>query len=210
MAQKKSKSIHHSLAWGIASILVGLVFLIRPNNVLEDIIYLLGILLIIGGIIQFLGFLARTKGWENRWKYLPLASVLSVAFGILLLANPPLWKGFVFVLFGISLVLLAVNQLIGLIRMQKAKQASVHWGYFIFPSLMFMAGAFVFFNPFGTERVLVIFAGAWLLAYGLLELFSFFSLHSLEARQNDLMKEKKNAEPNNQPNEPVNPTDAAE
>ena len=122
------------------------------------------------------GFLARTRGVENRWRYLPLTSPLAVLWGILLLAKPDVWIELFMIVLGVVMLLMAVMQLVSLGQMRKAG-IPVTGGYFVFPVLLLLAGIVVFFNPFATTVWLTVFFGAWVLAYGVVEMFDYFSLH---------------------------------
>ncbi|HJE88536.1 HdeD family acid-resistance protein [Rikenella microfusus] len=166
----------NSLLWGVLTALVGLVFIIWPDSVLRWAVYLVGILSLVAGIVQFLGFLARTRGVENRWRYLPLTSPLAVLWGILLLAKPDVWIELFMIVLGVVMLLMAVMQLVSLGQMRKAG-IPVTGGYFVFPVLLLLAGIVVFFNPFATTVWLTVFFGAWVLAYGVVEMFDYFSLH---------------------------------
>lgn len=163
--------------WGTIAVLIGLIFVIWPDSVVRWAVYLIGIISLVAGVVQFLGFLAQTKAMENRWRYFPLTSALAVLWGILLLARPGFWVEFFMILFGVAMLFIAVGQLISLARIRKSG-TPVTVGYFVFPALMLLAAIVVFFNPFATTVWLVVFVGAWIIAYGITEMFSYFSLRS--------------------------------
>ncbi len=164
-----------SLLWGAIAILAGLVLMIWPQEIIQWTIRLLGILLLLIGVVQFLGFLVQTRGQENRWQYLPTVSVISLLGGALLLLMPEFWAGMWAILCGVLLILLALMQIVSLVRTHR-HGIRVAWGYYIFPLLLMGAGGVVVAEPLFVARWLVVFVGAWVLAYGIVELFEFITL----------------------------------
>lgn len=172
---EKCSKKYTTLYGGIIAVIVGLILVAWPGNVLLWAVYFVGILSLLMGVLQFLGFLTRTKGIENRWRYLPITSPIAVLWGILLLARPALWVEFFMIFLGVVMLFIGVMQLVSLGRIKKSG-VKVAGGYFIFPVLLLIAAGVVFFNPFATMAWLVVFVGAWIIAYGVIELFGYFSL----------------------------------
>ena len=174
MEKNISKS-NNSLFSGIVAIVIGIILVIWPHNILQWALRLIGIVSIVIGVVQFLGFLVRTRGVENRWKYLPLSAPIAAVWGILLLLSPDLWTNLFMILFGILLIFLGLTQLISMVKVRKGGIA-VNWLYFVFPILLIIAGFVTFAQPIYTATWFMIFIGGWILAYGIVEVFSYFSL----------------------------------
>lgn len=174
MEKNISKS-NNSLFSGIVAIVIGIILVIWPHNILQWALRLIGIVSIVIGVVQFLGFLVRTRGVENRWKYLPLSAPIAAVWGILLLLSPDLWTSLFMIMFGILLIFLGLTQLISMVKVRKAGIA-VNWLYFVFPILLIIAGFVTFAQPIYTATWFMIFIGGWILAYGIVEVFSYFSL----------------------------------
>ncbi|WP_071133796.1 HdeD family acid-resistance protein [Millionella massiliensis] len=174
MEKNISKS-NNSLFSGIVAIVIGIILVIWPHNILQWALRLIGIVSIVIGVVQFLGFLVRTRGVENRWKYLPLSAPIAAVWGILLLLSPDLWTSLFMILFGILLIFLGLTQLISMVKVRKGGIA-VNWLYFVFPILLIIAGFVTFAQPIYTATWFMIFIGGWILAYGIVEVFSYFSL----------------------------------
>lgn len=174
MEKSISKS-NNSLFSGIVAIVIGIILVIWPHNILQWALRLIGIVSIVIGVVQFLGFLVRTRGVENRWKYLPLSAPIAAVWGILLLLSPDLWTSLFMILFGILLIFLGLTQLISMVKVRKGGIA-VNWPYFVFPILLIIAGFVTFAQPIYTATWFMIFIGGWILAYGIVEVFSYFSL----------------------------------
>ena len=174
MEKNISKS-NNSLFSGIVAIVIGIILVIWPHNILQWALRLIGIVSIVIGVVQFLGFLVRTRSAENRWKYLPLSAPIAAVWGILLLLSPDLWTSLFMILFGILLIFLGLTQLISMVKVRKGGIA-VNWLYFVFPILLIIAGFVTFAQPIYTATWFMIFIGGWILAYGIVEVFSYFSL----------------------------------
>lgn len=189
--EKHFKS-YNALMWGIVAVVVGIILIVWPYDILKWAVRLVGIVSIVLGAIQFLGFLARTKGMQDRWKYLPVASPIAVIWGVLLLLSPDLWSSLFMILFGVLLIFLGIYQLVSMYKIKKEgiKVAAI---YFFFPILLIIAGFFAFVQPIYTATWFMAFVGAWILAYGVMEVFAYFSLRGpIEAAEQN--KEIQNAE----------------
>lgn len=165
----------NSLFMGVISVVIGLILVIWPDHILGWLVTFVGVVSLVIGVTQFVGFLFQTKGVKNRWTRLPLLSVVMVIWGILLLVHPSVWVNLFMILMSIPMLFLAINQMVALVRARKAG-LDVLWGYFVFPVLLFLSGLVVLWNPFSTAEWLVIFAGAWIIAHGVMEIFDYFSL----------------------------------
>lgn len=173
--EKYIKTRYNSLLVGIVAILVGMLFVVFNSAILDWAICFVAILSLLAGIVQFFAFLARTKGVENRWRHMPVTSVIAVAWGVLLLVNPKFWTDFFMIVFGLLIIYLAVNQVITLVQ-TKRSGVVVGWGYFVFPVLFLLSGVTIFVLPRSSATWIMLFIGAWIIAYGIMEMFGYFSL----------------------------------
>ncbi len=171
----KYMKTYNGLLWGVAAVIIGIVLVVWPRDILQWAVRLIGIVSIVIGAVQFCGFLVRTKGIENRWKYLPPAAPVAVIWGILLLFRPELWASLFMILFGVLLIFLGLNQLVAMFKIKKSgiKVAGL---YFFFPILLMIAGFVAFVQPIYTATWFMAFVGAWILAYGIVEIFCYYSL----------------------------------
>ena len=174
MIEKYTKN-NSSLLGGIVAIIVGLVMIIWSDRVLNLGIKLIGIVAIVIGLVQFVGFLSRPRKTANRWAYLPIAAPIAVVWGTLLLLNPELWKNLFVILVGVLLIFLGLYQLVSMYKIKKSG-VKVSGIYFFFSILLMMSGIFVAAQPTYTASWFITFIGAWILAYGVVELFGYFSL----------------------------------
>lgn len=173
--EKYLQRTYNALMWGVVAVIIGIILVIWPRSILQWAVRLIGIVSIVIGSVQFIGFLARTKGVENRWKYLPPAAPIAVVWGILLLLSPELWTSLFMILFGVLLIFLGLNQLVTMFKIKKSG-IRVPGFYFFFPVLLMIAGFVAFVQPVYTAAWFMAFVGAWILAYGIMEIFGYFSL----------------------------------
>lgn len=173
--EKYLQRTYNALMWGVVAVIIGIILVIWPRSILQWAVRLIGIVSIVIGSVQFIGFLARTKGVENRWKYLPPAAPIAVVWGILLLLSPELWTSLFMILFGVLLIFLGLNQLVTMFKIRKSG-IRVPGFYFFFPVLLMIAGFVAFVQPVYTATWFMAFVGAWILAYGIMEIFGYFSL----------------------------------
>lgn len=173
--EKKLRS-YSDLLFGIAAIVVGLVMVIWSDRILLRLIQLIGAISVVIGTIQFIGFLVRTKGVADRWTSMPIAAPIAVVWGILLLLSPELWKNLFVILIGLFLMFLGLYQSVALYKLKKKNGVKVSGIYFFFSILMMIAGIFVAAQPIYMASWFITFVGAWILAYGVIEIFSYFTL----------------------------------
>ena len=168
---------YSDLLFGIAAIVVGLVMIVWSDRILLRLIQVIGAIAIVVGAIQFFSFLVRTKGVADRWTYMPIAAPIAVAWGMLLL-SPELWKNLFVILMGLFLMFLGLYQSVALYKLKRRNGVKVSGIYFFFSILMMIAGVFVAAQPIYMASWFITFVGAWILAYGAIEIFSYFTLRA--------------------------------
>ncbi|MCH5305038.1 MAG: DUF308 domain-containing protein [Rikenella sp.] len=160
---------------GVIAMVVGLVMMIWSARILKWGVKLIGVVAIVIGLIQFAGFMIRTKGRADRWKYLPVAAPIAVIWGGLLLLTPELWTSLFMILFGVLLIFLGLYQLVAMYKTKKSG-INVPGIYFFFSILLMIAGIFASVQPVFMQTWFMTFIGAWILAYGVIEVFGYFTL----------------------------------
>lgn len=174
---EKSIRTYNALLWGIVALIVGLVMIVWSVRILQWGVKLIGVVAIVIGVVQFVGFMVRTKGMADRWKYLPIASPIAVIWGTLLLLSPELWTNLFLILFGVLLIFLGLYQLVSMYKIKK-NGVKVPGFYFFFSILLMVAGIFAAAQPTYMASWFMTFIGAWILAYGVMEIFSYFTLRA--------------------------------
>lgn len=165
----------NSLIWGVAALLIGILIIFNPINAIEFSVIVLGFILLAVGLIQLISFGATRKRLNLSWASIPLGGVLALVLGIMLVVSPATFILFFMILLAIIIILLAVTQIYSLAMMRK-KGATVGAEFFVFPVLLLISGIVVCSFPLETNAWIVIFAGAWIAAYGVSEIFAHFAI----------------------------------
>lgn len=164
-----------SLWPAVAAIVIGLLFVIWPGNVIQWAVLFIGIISLLAGIIQVIVYFTNRNREGKQQSGLLWMGILTLVWGALLLLQPAVWVNLFMVVMSVPMILLAISQLVLLVRKRRSGFI-VPWVYYIFPVLLLLAGITVMFNPFVTAVWLVFFVGIWVLAYGVVEMISSFSL----------------------------------
>ena len=164
---------HNPILWGLASIVIGLLVMINPIGAIELLLQIIGIVLMAVGVMQLVSFLAVRKRIGLSWETFPLGGVLGLLFGLLLLVTPDTFAAFFMILVGAALIVLSIGQIVALSRVRKDVPQVPATGY-LFPVLMGLSGFVFFFFPLATSAWIAVFAGAWVMAYGISEITAWF------------------------------------
>ncbi len=173
--ESKSLQAKNQLYFGLIAIVLGILFVLQYDKIVDALILIIGVASIVAGIVLFISFFVRTKGVANKWKQLPVTAPLALLLGILLVVNPALWKEVFYIILGIVLILIAILQFVSLNKINKSG-TPVPWGYLVFPLLILVVGIVMFFNQNADWLVWVF--GVCCIVYGISELFVYFALLS--------------------------------
>lgn len=169
----KTYTPFNSLLLGSGALAIGILLIMDPQNAVLFGVKFLGILTITISAVQFLVQLAQNR--KSTRKIVPVFAVIGIGFGIALIANPDFWVKFFMMLLGIIMILLSINQIYTYIRIHHSG-LKVSWAYYIFPILLLAAGVVTIIEPAALASSIAIFAGAFIILYGIVELISYFSL----------------------------------
>lgn len=164
---------YNSLFWGIGALIVGLLLIFNPESAIILTVKLFGILSLTIGVVQLAVQLIQNRKAEH--KTFPISSIIAIVWGALLLIRPEFWADFFMILLGLSMIFMSINQ-IATYRQARKSGIKVNGAFYIFPVLMALAGVTTVINPLFLAAWIVIFVAVWILAYGIVELVSFFSL----------------------------------
>lgn len=164
------------LLWGVIAIAVGVTLVIWQEAVMQLMVLILGVLSLVGSAASLLGFMITKKRDNRTWNQMPVMAFVGILWGILLLVKPEMWVNVSMVVVGLTMVFVALNQMMGL-RQQTRAGVSVRWGYYIFPVLLMVAGVVSVFNPAFLAAWIMVFMGVWIMMYGLTELVAYFAFY---------------------------------
>ncbi len=162
----------NSLLWGVVAVVIGLLVMYNAGRIIDIAIQLIGILFVVIGVVELISFL-KVKTQKNlAWGVSTFGAIVALIFGIVLLSKPELLRAFAMIIVGILVIMLGVWQVIALTN-RKKRGANVPVFYYIFAVLLALSGVTMFFFPLESSDWIVSFAGAWIVAFGLIEIISF-------------------------------------
>ena len=149
---------------------LGLLFLIFNQQITLIICYILGAVLLLGGVVQVVSFLVNRAETTLMDRFGLCLGVLIGVGGGVILAMPGLLSGVINWLFGIVLI---VDGIIKLKTALEAKQDSTGWWLsLIFALAAFLLGVVLIFMPV-EQSILTIFTGIFLMVVSVLNGISY-------------------------------------
>ncbi len=172
-AKKSGKARSNQVEFWVYTILyfvLGLLFLIFNQQITLIICYILGAVLLLGGVVQVVSFLVNRAETTLMDRFGLCLGVLIGVGGGVILAMPGLLSGVINWLFGIVLI---VDGIIKLKTALEAKQDSTGWWLsLIFALAAFLLGVVLIFMPV-EQSILTIFTGIFLMVVSVLNGISY-------------------------------------
>lgn len=166
---KNSK--YQQLIRGIVAVLIGVLIIAYPDLTIKMVIRVIGILLLIDGIVNFLIGQKAKKQKADTLLLVP-RGIGSIIFGTLLLVFPSfVAEAFVF-LIGIVLIFAGLSQVTIAIGTRKFGGFSIV--YTVIAAIALISGVILLSKPFESAANLLIFFGVIVIIYGCGEIFWFF------------------------------------
>jgi uncharacterized membrane protein HdeD (DUF308 family) len=167
-------TLRHSLLRSILGIVLGLLFIMWPQESVTYLVITTGIFFILSGVCSFLiWWLGRDK---NAHAFSPL-SIWGVAIGSILLGGWLIFSPGFFVnvfgrIWGAILLIAGIQQLASLFKAREWHRTPL--GYYILPTLILLSGMMVLVYPFEAVASTFILLGVISLFYGANELISWY------------------------------------
>lgn len=147
---------------------LGLLFLLAPDTSQLIICYITGGTLTAWGLYNVIRYFVQS-GVMSFGTFSLAQGVALLLVGISVLVKPAWLMGLLGSVFGLVLIV------DGVVKLQHAfsllRLGAVRWWMVLLVAVAVMAAGFVvFFDPFAATRVMMMFAGAWLIADGVIDL----------------------------------------
>lgn len=108
-------SLVDSLVVGVLLAMLGFILVTRPDQVLDMIFVFVGILLLLDGIVKLKNAFVARAGGKKDWTVLLVISVIVLAFGIIVIANP--FAGYVpIIVLGVAVLVDGLQNLYAALR----------------------------------------------------------------------------------------------
>ena len=165
-----SKGFGTPIIRGFIAILVGLITVIWPGYVQDFIVKFIGIALMVSGAVSFIIYFSKKKKEEEGLPAvaIPFGGIVSFILGLIMVIKSAFFMGILLFLLGFLLIIGALGQFMVLLASRRT--FSVPPILYLFPSVVFICGIIIIFNPFASAIALLTFFGAVAIFYGVVEL----------------------------------------
>ena len=164
-------SFNTSIIRGVFAIVLGLVLIIWPEATITYLVMTIGILFILPGAISAISYFSRPKDEFGEKPMFPVEAAGSILLGAWLVIMPEFFVNILMYVLGAILVVAGSHQLISLITVRK--WAPVPFGFYLMPTLTFVAGIMILAYPFGAAANTFVIFGIASLYYGCCELINW-------------------------------------
>lgn len=155
-------------------ILLGLVLVVKSEETLKVISYLVG-----GGLIT-LGIVAFIKFFKNSEKNIPdnfdiIYGIVTIVFGIFIIINPKLVASIIPFVLGAWILFKSAFKVAYGFEL-KGKNNPIWKTTLITSGISALVGIIILFNPFKTASIVFMLIGIALIAYGIMDIISTYQL----------------------------------
>lgn len=161
-----------SVIRSVFAIVLGLILILWPEATITYLVMTIGILFILPGIVATVSYFSRPKDEFGKRPIFPIEAAGSILLGVWLVSMPGFFVNILMYVLGAILVVAGLHQLISLISVRK--WASVPFGFYLMPSLTFIAGIMILAYPFGAAANTFVIFGIASLYYGACELVNWY------------------------------------
>lgn len=165
------KRMNYALLRTIFALILGLVLVLFPEQAGDYLVITVGVIFLIPSLISLVGY--GVSKAEERPRF-PLEGVGSLLFGLWLLIMPGFFANLLTFVLGFVLVMGGVQQLAAVSAARR--WMPVHYGYYIVPTLILIAGVVAIVNPIEARSTVFMMIGATALVYAISELVNWLKL----------------------------------
>lgn len=181
--------IQSSLFRALCAIVIGVMILRTPDSTVEYLTIAIGVLFLISGVISCLGWYNTVRNYQqtkiigpdgqvrlSSRPVFPIVGLGSIILGFILALMPGAFVKSLMYVLATLVILGALNQLMALISARK--YCSMGAGYWIMPTLLLLAGIFIFVKPLTVAATPLIIIGVCLIVYGVSEFVNSLVIHN--------------------------------
>ncbi len=150
---------------GILFILFGLVALLYPGEVITTIIFYLGLIIFVEGILLIIGAIYNKKR-QKSWKLWMLEGIMDAIIGLFFMIYQGLTMKIFIVFIGIWAIILGVYQIITYFTVEAPPRNK--FLYLITGLLAVLMGVFMVSNPFEGGKFITVTIGIFSLIFGVM------------------------------------------
>lgn len=184
------KILRSSLFRAVCSIVTGGLLTTYPSETATWIIIFIGVLFMVSGAISCVTyFMSRRSGSDvfvtdaNGRRItpyrpsFPIVGAGSLILGLILAFMPETFRDFLSYILAFILILGTANQFAALVACRR--MGMVEWGFWVFPSIIFVVGVVTLFRPEWVASFAVSVVGVTLMVYGAVEIANALKIHKM-------------------------------
>lgn len=154
----------------VASLIIGLVLIIKPGETLQVVSLICGVSLILLGITAWISYFAKGNSM-----FMAILGTISLIAGIIVCVKYKSIISIMLVLFGAFLIVSGIIDLLSAVKAKKIGGAG--WKVSMAMSAaMVIVGIVVTVNPFTSMEMITRFLGVGLIFYAVMDLIAFFQI----------------------------------
>jgi len=159
---------------------LGLILVIWPTEVLNNIVKIIGGVFFVAGLVSFL-VSYRERDERAAMGLTSFNGFGSMLLGVLLFFMADFFTSMLMYLLGFLLAVAGVGQLVMLISARRLGMQSLV--VYIFPVLLLIAGVVVFVNPFQAKESIITLFGVMSIFYGITDLINRRKINRLQKEE---------------------------
>jgi len=175
-----STSYKRTVVKSIITIVLGLILVIWPTEVLNNIVKIIGGVFFVAGLVSFL-VSYRERDERAAMGLTSFNGFGSMLLGVLLFFMADFFTSMLMYLLGFLLAVAGVGQLVMLISARRLGMQSLV--VYIFPVLLLIAGVVVFVNPFQAKESIITLFGVMSIFYGITDLINRRKINRLQKEE---------------------------
>lgn len=196
-----------SIFRAVCAIIIGALLIKYPDNTVIWLTVAIGILFLLSGLISLIAYMNAKKHMTEytitdqdghvvtgEKPTFPIVGMGSLILGLILAITPNVFLNALMYIIGAILILGSVNQYMNLINARR--YGKIGFGYWIFPSVVLLIGAYVIIKPMGPMSTAMLILGWCLLLYGVTEIVNSLKIYACrkQAEQRRAEEEAQTAE----------------
>ena len=160
----RKKTLNYFMLRSIFAILLG-VLLITMESAIQNLVITMGILCIVFGVVSLVGYLIADK--EKKQLLVLIGAICASVLGLVLTIFSGFFHEPLARILGVVLLIGAVEQIVTLIRAQKA--LDIPGWFYASPAVLAVIGIISLFNLFNAGRFAIILIGISCVIYGIMQ-----------------------------------------
>ena len=171
------KMMNYSVMRCVSAIAIGILLMVWPEAAILYLVIAIGAMFFLPSVFSLVGYFMKGR---QAGAYFPILGLGSLLFGMWLMVSPAFFVGILMYVLGVVLIFAGISQIASLLSARN--HTAVHFGFFLTPVLVLLAGLLVLANPFAAAAMPFIILGVSSTAYGISELINLYKFRKKKER----------------------------